>query len=379
LGRFLRHLLAFLCLPGLLLLAAEAALQGSGEVWRLDRVFAYQRAHPDSLYLRGTDQEFYAYKYRGIVEKRPSILAAGSSRMMKFRAAMFGDRAGSFYNAGGMLNSLRDVRDFCQLLPADRRPDVLLLGIDIWWLNEDVAPVFSFGEEISKGSGFSFDEHVIGIRWLLKHPETFAREANSLVRGRHSTAIGFTAREKGSGFRPDGSFNSPLMTPRSEAEWAFVDRESPPIIERVKGAFANFPPAVRVSPDRLALLEEVLARYETMNVLVIGYLPPFSSEVVENLRSDPRHSRLWSDFRRQVPELFRKHGFPVLDASEASSLGMDDRAMTDGIHAEETFQVHALKALLSDDRVREALPGAEGVLDRALASPATNYWNPDLP
>ena len=80
-----------------------------------------------------------------------------------------------------------------------------------------------------------------------------------------------------------------------------------------------------------------------------------------------------------MPELFRKHGFPVLDASEASSLGMDDRALTDGIHAEATFQVHALKALLSDDRVREALPGAEGVLDRALASPATNYWNPDLP
>ena len=56
-----------------------------------------------------------------------------------------------------------------------------------------------------------------------------------------------------------------------------------------------------------------------------------------------------------------------------------DGSMTDGIHAEETFQVHALKALLSDDRVREALPGAEDVLDRALASPATNYWNPDLP
>jgi hypothetical protein len=57
---------------------------------------------------------------------------------------------------------------------------------------------------------------------------------------------------------------------------------------------------------------------------------------------------------------------------------MDDRAMSDGIHAEETFQIHVLKALLHDDRVRAALPGAEAVLDRALASPATNYWNPDL-
>ncbi|PYR24746.1 MAG: hypothetical protein DMF92_21970 [Acidobacteria bacterium] len=376
--RFLRHVLAFLCVPGLLLLAAEAVLQGSGEVWPLDRVFAYQRAYPDSLYLRGTDQAFYAYKYRGIVEKKRSILAAGSSRMMKFRAAMFGDRGGAFYNAGGMLNSLRDVRDFCRLLPASRTPDVLLLGVDAWWLNESVPPVFSFEEEISKGAGFSFDEHILGIRWLLKHPQTFANEAISLVRGPHTLAIGISAREKGGGFRPDGSFNSPLETPRSEAEWAFVDRESPPIIERVKGAFANFPPASRVSPDRLALLDEALASYETKRVLVIGYLPPFSSEVVAHLRSDPRHSRFWSDFRRQMPELFRKHGFPVLDASETASLGMDDRAMSDGIHAEETFQIHVLKALLHDDRVRAALPGAEAILDRALASPATNYWNPDL-
>ena len=52
--------------------------------------------------------------------------------------------------------------------------------------------------------------------------------------------------------------------------------------------------------------------------------------------------------------------------------------MSDGIHAEETFQIHVLKALLHDDRVRAALPGAEAILDRALASPATNYWNPDL-
>ena len=48
---------------------------------------------------------------------------------------------------------------------------------------------------------------------------------------------------------------------------------------------------------------------------------------------------------------------------------MDDRALSDGFHAEETFQVHALKALLRDARVRAALPGAEAVLDRALASP----------
>ena len=68
----------------------------------------------------------------------------------------------------------------------------------------------------------------------------------------------------------------------------------------------------------------------------------------------------------------------MLDASEAASVGMDDRALSDGFHAEETFQAHALKALLRDARVRAALPGAEAALDRALASPRTNYWESDF-
>ena len=52
--------------------------------------------------------------------------------------------------------------------------------------------------------------------------------------------------------------------------------------------------------------------------------------------------------------------------------------MSDGEHAEETFHVHVLKALLGDDRLSAALPGARAVLDRAIASPRTNYWEPDL-
>jgi hypothetical protein len=378
LRRFLWHVLSFFVLPGLVLLLVEAVLQGSGEVWSLDRVLAYQRQHHDSLFLRGVDQEFYAYKYRGIIEKNPSVLVAGSSRTMKFRAPMFGDRAASFYNAGGMLNSLRDLDDFCLSLPPSRTPAVLLLGIDLWWLNEHVQPVFSFREEIAKGAGFSLDEHIIDGRWLLSHPQVFARQAISLVRGTNATAIGIGARERGGGFRPDGSFKSSVPTPRSENEWLFVDRETPPIIDRAKNAYANFLPTDRVSPDRLALLDLVLARYEEKHVFVIGYLPPFSSEVIARLQSDSRHSRFWSEFRRRMPELFRRHGLPLIDASDAASLGMDDRAMSDGMHAEETFQVHVLKALLEDERTRAVLPGAEAVIDRALASPRTNHWDPDL-
>lgn len=376
--RFLIHLLSFCLLPAALLASGEGVLHGSGELWSLGRVIEYQAAHPDALYLRGADQVFYAYKYRGIMLKRPAVLVAGSSRTMKFRAGMFGDRAGAFFNAGGMLNSARDVHDFAETLPSSRTPSVLVLGIDLWWLNGGVAPLRDFREEIDKDPGRTFDDHVIALRWLAGRPRSYVKELIAPIRDAHPGFIGIGARAGGSGFRPDGSFASSLPVPTSPAGWRFVDREQPPIIERVIAASEGFQPADRLSPARLALLDTALARLEARRVLVVGYLPPFSSAVLSALRTDSRHARLWSDFERRVPDLFRRHGFPVVDASDPTAFGMDDRAMIDGIHADETFHLYVIRAMMADARVRAVLPGADAAVARALQSPRTNYWRADL-
>ena len=378
LRRFIFHLAAFCALPAVLLAAGEAVLQSSGELWPLDRVFAYQASHADARYLRAVDQVFYAYKYRGILLKRPTVLVAGSSRTMKFRGPMFGERAGEFYNAGGMLNSARDVHDFSTILPADRRPVLLVLGIDLWWLNDGVAPAYQFRTEIEKDVGVTFDDHVLALRWLVRHPRSLGLEVQSAVQHDQQEAIGIEARERGGGFRGDGSYVSPLGVPPSADGWRFVDREEPPIIERARGAVANFVPAASLSSERLELIDKALDRFRAAGVLVVGYLPPFSSEVLATLRSDARHAALWSDFECRVPELFRRHGYPVVDASDVTRLGMDDRAMSDGIHAEETFHLHVVRAMLADTRVREALPGADASVARALASPRTNFWQADF-
>jgi hypothetical protein len=128
----------------------------------------------------------------------------------------------------------------------------------------------------------------------------------------------------------------------------------------------------------LRALDAALERFDGRRVLVVGYLPPFSSAVLNALRTDPRHSRLWSEFERHVPELFRRHGFPVIDASDLTRFAMDDRVMIDGVHADETFHLHVVKSMLADVRVSAALPGADVAVARALASPRTNYWRADL-
>src|SRR5262245_43642231 len=142
--RFLRHLARFCLLPAAVVVIGEGVLVGSGEVWPIDRVIAFQRAHPDSRFLRAIDQVFYASKYRGVLARQPSVLVAGSSRTMKFRAAMFGDRAMAFFNAGGMINSLDDLEDFGGSFAPPRLPDVVILGIDLWWLNDRVVAPYRF-------------------------------------------------------------------------------------------------------------------------------------------------------------------------------------------------------------------------------------------
>jgi hypothetical protein len=57
---------------------------------------------------------------------------------------------------------------------------------------------------------------------------------------------------------------------------------------------------------------------------------------------------------------------------------MDDRAMSDGFHGEETIHARVTQVMLRDQRVQEAFRGADTALERALASPRTNDWQVDL-
>jgi len=377
LRRFLGHLARFSTLPAAVLLACELVLIGSGEAWPVDRVLEFQQRRPDSRFLRALDQVFYNFKYRAIERRQPSVVVLGSSRTMKFRAGMFGDRADAFFNAGGMINSVADLHAFCFTRPPPRIPDVIILGVDLWWLNAQVHPVFRFESEVDRDRAGTFDQHVIGARWLLRHPAILGRELGSLATRRRPDAIGLGAREGRGGFRIDGSFASAVPVPKPGEP--FVDREEPPIIDRVRTATANFIPTDRIDPDRLATLAAVLDAYGRQQRLVIGYLPPFSTAVADELRSDARQSAFFAEFRRVVPALFSERGFPLVDASQLGDLGMDDRAMSDGFHGEETIHARVMQTMLRDRRVHEMFRGADTALERALASPRTNDWQVDLP
>ena len=366
----------------MLLVPGEAVLQWSGELWPLDRVFAHQHAHPDALYLRATDQVFCAYTCAASSSGTRSVIVAGSSRTMKFRAEMFGDRATGFYNAGGMINSLRDLHEFCLTLPSTRTPAVLLLGVDLWWFNDDVEVKTRFLDHASTDTN-SFDEHVIGLRWLLGHPRSFAAETIALPRGAGDRLVGIAAREGGGGFRLRRQLQAIVPTPRSDAEWRFVD------LARCRDHRARQGVCRRpIFRRRTVVLGRGAARSRRR---AFGALRepacPRGSAICRrsHRRSSPgcnptrRHSRLWADFEGTIRRDFRTAPPPLLGCVGPGPARHGRSRLSDGFHAEETFQLHVLDALLRDARVRAALPGTHGPSSiKRSRRRETNYWEPDF-
>jgi len=358
----------------------EAALWRSGESWPVKRTLEAQARDAGAIALRGLlDQSFYAYKHAGLRRARPRVLALGSSRVMKFRAAMFGADAPRFYNAGGLVVNVEDLVAFADALARAEAPAVVLLGVDMWWLNAARPAEDGFSRGIHEDGARSWQGHVLAWRELLRRSDMLRATLPALAPGAGTARrIGLQARLHGEGFRHDGSLESGLPVPADARGWRFVDRERPTVARRIRRGVELFEPTHGVAPARVARLRRGLLRLRGRGCLVVGFAPPVYSGAAALLEQDERHRRLWREYREVLPRLFAALDMPYVDASTPARLGLDDRYLLDGFHPEETFLVHLLRRMLQDPRVAGALPTAGAAVERALASPRTNYWHADL-
>ncbi len=381
--RFLLSILVF-CAPILLLVSfEELVFYRGGETWTIEQVSRDQRSRADSLFLRRLfDQQFYLYKFNEVRRREPEVLALGSSRVMQFRAAMFGADGQSFYNAGGMIQCVGDLTLVLKQMP-DLRPRVVILGVDIWWLNNDWDKAnldnSDRGSAHPTDAAISWEAHLLALRriWLNEGDvfKSWKRYLEVLLSPRENR-VGLAAQLDNCGFRAtDGSYAFP---PNESPSPESLERLSAIHLRRIAEEDMQFLPSPGLSPRLLNELRGDLLELNRRGVLVIGFLPPFSSPVVRALEGSKHQKDLWHQYAREIPALFAELNLPCIDASTSTNLGLDDRYMRDGVHAMETFHLYLLRAMLDDPRVERALPTARGSVTNALASHLTDAWHPDL-
>jgi hypothetical protein len=369
------RLILFFFLPLLAIGAiVEVVLWRAGETLPLERVIATQQGNADVTFMRGVmDQGFYRYKFLNIAQQKPKVLALGSSRVMEFRSQMFGGARGNFYNAGGMIQNLRDLKAFTENLGKITTPEVVLLGVDIWWLSGAHSMANGLEPGIAYEAATDWQAHLKAVR-RFKSKRTLKPAFKSMFAKNGN--IGIEARNANVGFRRDGSMQYAFAIPRTAAEWKFVDRERPPVLERIRNGESPFRPNAGVARERATLLEECVAELARKNVMVLGFFPPFSAEAAAMMESTPGQAALWKEAHELVPTIFDKHGQVFVNGSTTARLGLDDRYLIDGMHGAETLQAHLLLKFLESPRVAEKFPGLADYLKRSISDTATNPWLP---
>lgn len=328
-----------------------------GELRKTDSVVEFEIKHPgETLFLRRILQDTDSYKFKKLLRLKPDVLILGSSRVMQFRQEMFGEDV-LFYNGGGLAEMPLGFQELLGLLPKDYQPKIIFIGLDS----------FEYGKKRNSGRGALRAQMEKADYFAPTNWQPYVYVAQRLAVGiignparlfdylqpkepiNGKTAIGVFALE-GNGFRFDGSFQygGSILSRRLNPN--FTDTED--VIGRIRQGTAQFVFDSDFDDEKAEDLKTFLEAAKAGNIFVVGFAPPYSSEVYKELTISPRHKNLFADFRSKIPKIFAEAGFPFYDFSDLSVLGLNDQYMFDGFHPTETAAAYMMKRMISESKFK---------------------------
>lgn len=280
---------------------------------------------------------------------KPDILVLGSSRVMQVRREFINPDY-SFYNAGGSIPTLEQGLIAYREISKTYIPKVIILGVDMWWLNPNFNEDNTAKWNMLKSStlqnrlflyGSLLDylkrkKHIeLGVN--LFSPENYQRRQDRLG---GLPANGLVAAIYSDGFRPDGSYQyGAIIQGITKPDVDFKDT-----LERISTGTRRFQVAKQVDVGKLAQLRELLKMFKNQNVTVIVFTPPFAHVVFEALNQKDQRMFL-EDFRNKLKELCTQEDLIYYDFSDITWYGSDDRETIDGFHPSDVSIARLLKTI----------------------------------
>jgi hypothetical protein len=288
-------------------------------------------------------QNYLRFK-EDVFRLRPTRTAVvGSSRVLKI-ASRPGER--TFANLGLPSTSPASMLQLFRALP--KRPLTMYVGVELFWFNPSWRPL-TFHEDLMAHLRYLLSRSNLKRSWdiVRDHPELARRDWRTLHVGRRcvlgrtspyvawnldgSRLYSFELDPRGHGYRPPAAeFTTDVEQLRFGlyARWRSFDRA------------------------RLAQLDEALTLARRRGWNVVGFAPPDPTRYVRVFETSSI-APWWREFARDVPTLFRKHGFRWVDLRDVRSVPC---AQTDFVDA--GFHTNARCSA----RIRARLDAAAGLL-----------------
>jgi hypothetical protein len=356
LGRFCRDVPLFFAPVVALFLMFEAAFWVSGDSWPMAKVAAAHEGRTSLLVRPQLFAQSYGFKFHRVRALKPDIICLGTSRVLQIRDLFFDSSKTAFYNGGGMLGSFADIHGYTEALREGSlpKPQVIIFGIDPWWMKTGLPPVQTTWDKDSQyaDSFYIPEAHIAAIRAAFKQkgliwPGSLGMAFNPAPYNGYP-AIGGAALNKGVGFRIDGSYqyDPSLIISYIEKGPHFEDRETPPVIERLRERKEQFTPAEGLDQAMLDALIVDLKALQQMGIEPLVFLPPWANESYTQLEKDVTVHGWWRDYKTLMPEALKKAGVPCVGPSTPQDYGLDDTTMWDGFHPSEVLMARIIRDLV---------------------------------
>lgn len=297
-------------------------------------------------------QDTSRYKYLRVIKHKPELITLGSSRVMQFRNTFFKDI--SFYNAGGVMPNIQNGLNFIKKITSIYTPKIIILGVDMWWLNENfkdftVLPFSGyksiFNERFLRYKNL-FKNFIKNNNEYLKISKVKELNGNAFEPIEHRLAIGLPAAQLGEGFREDGSYQyGLLLSGKKPIDFLFLDTK-----KRIKNGSDRFEYADDISEKYFIQLKELILLIKNKGIKLIVLLPPFPNEICNILYNSEKHSKFFISFQKCIEGYCYSNNIEFYNFTSVKSFNGNDKEVLDGFHADE-FAYARITTFLSSSKI----------------------------
>ncbi|WP_396586884.1 hypothetical protein [Bermanella sp. R86510] len=289
------------------------------------------------------DQNTMPYKLELIDYRKPNVVAIGSSTSMQFREDFFAKNS-EFINAGGAAASVEDLYRFSEAMLIRHKPDLVILGIDFWWVNPNrsnpvrpiagTLPEFNFRKVIDTARFlWSVEDPMFLFGNVLNYSSAMIHPKSGLP------VIGFSALTSSDGYRPDGSrlYYQYVAGQRKSADVNFNGT-----LQRIEQNRSRFDYASELDFASYRILLNTIQLYKTHNVATVVFLPPVAPVIADLLESMTDEYKYISELKKEA----KRNGW--YDYLTPNTISRNECEFIDGFHMGDVLAQRLLIDLAHD-------------------------------
>ena len=296
----------------------------------------------DSVY-NSLDMDSFQYKLELIKNIKPKVIALGSSRVMQFREESFNE---NFITTGGAMNHLNEGYLFLEEMTKVHKPEIIILGLDFWWFNENYYQPNSFHnsdiEEVniknkinitlSKLLRKEFDLDI--FKYALKKENDITNYEN----------IGLNSQKYSNGFRKDGSYHYSLFI-LGDAKNSDIKFSN--TFNRVDNGNSRFQYGNNISKERVEVLNNIIKFTKDNKIELILFIPPLANEVVERMDNLGDKYNFITEFRN----LIKNSKIENYDFHDMRDYYKNSCEFVDGFHGGDVTYQRILKKMYDENSI----------------------------